>query len=263
MQQALLYFLLPVKTNPEKIHLKRNGVVPINTSINAGNAYSNLFLDSSVITAYINAEGLSAETANDIRNFYNGRNFEFAWFAPDGLTEQALGLRSLYHIENLDSSKDAKLEKRLDDLLLEDSASVDAGDKQVQQTELALTQRFVERIYSSKNNFNEDITAFVPAKKETTKAKVAAAAKEESNKENKAYNALKAQLNVYSNIAEKGGWPVIADITKKIKPTERSAVIPVIKNRLRITGQYKGADTTAAYSADLVAAVNAALASFG
>jgi len=39
-----------------------------------------LFLDSSAVETYIKNKSLEENEAAEIRNFYNSRNFEYAWF---------------------------------------------------------------------------------------------------------------------------------------------------------------------------------------
>src|SRR5688500_8213206 len=65
-----------------------------NLSITPANAYSDLFLDSSEVERFINEQKVSEEQAEDLRRFYNFRNFQFAWFSTDGVTEQTLSFRS-------------------------------------------------------------------------------------------------------------------------------------------------------------------------
>ena len=67
-----------------------------NLSINAENAYSDLFLDSNKVEKFIADQKLNDTLSNQFRKFYNQRNFQFAWFASDGVTEQTLSFRSLY-----------------------------------------------------------------------------------------------------------------------------------------------------------------------
>src|SRR5688500_18595958 len=66
-------------------------VAPIvrDMSITPENAYNNLFLDSNAVETYIKNKNLPGNEAAELRNFYNSRNFEYAWFAGEGLTQEA------------------------------------------------------------------------------------------------------------------------------------------------------------------------------
>src|SRR6476620_6765700 len=74
-------------------------------SITTANAYSDLFLDSNAVEAYIQKEKLGDSSATEMRNFYKVRNFQYAWFTSDDPTEQARGLWGLYASEVEGSSK--------------------------------------------------------------------------------------------------------------------------------------------------------------
>ena len=69
-------------------------------SITAANAYSDLFLDSAAVENYIRTHALDGAQAQEVRNFYNRRNYQFAWFASDGFTEQGRGLWNLYEVSD-------------------------------------------------------------------------------------------------------------------------------------------------------------------
>src|SRR5215213_6616872 len=65
-------------------------------SIDQSNSYSNLFLDSMAVEKFIAERQLSDSIARRMRSFYNSRNFQYAWFSGDGLTEQARGFWNLH-----------------------------------------------------------------------------------------------------------------------------------------------------------------------
>src|SRR5690349_1096725 len=65
-------------------------------SITAANSYSDLFFDSTAMEKYILDKALDAEIARRMRSFYNARNYQYAWFSGDGVTEQARGFWNLH-----------------------------------------------------------------------------------------------------------------------------------------------------------------------
>src|SRR5205085_6568484 len=111
------------------------------------NSYSDLFLDTSAVEKFIDEKKIPDSLADRIRSFYNARNFQFAWFSSDGLTEQARGFWNLHdYITTYDadsSLKDKSLQKKMDDLIAEDELSVSASDKSFLNTELILTEHFI------------------------------------------------------------------------------------------------------------------------
>ena len=114
-----------------------------NTQITKENAYNNLFLDSAGIEKFIVEQKLNDTISNHIRDFYNARNFEFAWFDSKGLNEQALAFRNLYDY-NKDSATDRKkLDYRLDRLAGAENPSASESNADIINSELMLTWRFI------------------------------------------------------------------------------------------------------------------------
>src|SRR5215216_2502888 len=115
-------------------------------SITEANAYSDLFLDSNAVESFIQKEKMSDSAATMLRNFYKVRNYQYAWFATDGPTEQARGLWSLYASEGDSASKEPaqKLKDKMDTLLQKDSLSIVKNDSSFVQTELTLTNQLIQ-----------------------------------------------------------------------------------------------------------------------
>src|SRR5215510_16448607 len=65
-------------------------------SINSTNSYSDLFLDTSMVENFLKEKKAPDSIASRIRSFYNTRNYQYAWFSSDGLTEQARGFWNLH-----------------------------------------------------------------------------------------------------------------------------------------------------------------------
>src|SRR4051812_13414417 len=70
------------KDESEKKITKRN------YSINKSNSYTDLFLDSLKMENFIATNKLNDTISRRIRSFYNARNYQYAWFVSDGVTEQ-------------------------------------------------------------------------------------------------------------------------------------------------------------------------------
>src|SRR5690349_4051379 len=141
-------------------------------SITKANSYSNLFLDSMAMEKFISEKKLNDSLSRRMRSFYNTRNYQFAWFSSDGLTEQALTFWNLHDYvttyDNDTSLRDPVLQKRMDNLITEDKLSVNAKDKSYINTELTLTQHFIEYFL---NNYEKgyikrkEMERFIPFKK--------------------------------------------------------------------------------------------------
>ena len=153
----------------------QTGIDTLNTamvrdvSITEANAYSDLFLDSTDIENYIRKEQLADSSAMMLRNFYAVRNNQFAWFATNGLTEQARGLWSLTGSMNDSSIKITEsLQERMDTLLQSDSVYVQKTDSSFVQTELNLTSQLIRyaAAYPGRMINKNTLYNLVPARKQ-------------------------------------------------------------------------------------------------
>ena len=112
-----------------------------NLAINKSNSYSTLFTDSTTVESFIKEQKLNDSISHDMRVFYNARNFQFAWFSGDGLTEQTFTFRSLYDYSK-DNEKKRLLDYKLDNLMLNDSLVSLRATRNITKVELLFTWRF-------------------------------------------------------------------------------------------------------------------------
>jgi murein L,D-transpeptidase YcbB/YkuD len=226
-------------------------------SITKANSYSDLFIDSMVVEKFITEKKIPDSLSRRIRSFYNTRNYQFAWFTSKGLTEQARGFWNLhdYHTTyNHDTALHSKsLQKTMDNLIAEEDLSVSASNKTFINTELTLTNHFIQYVmnqYEDGYVKRKEMERFIPRKKEDAMylADSLITKKHKDNKYfediNESYKALKDQLERYYDIAKKGGWPAIPDDKKTYKKGTTSPTIALIKRHLSLTGDMPGADTT-------------------
>jgi murein L,D-transpeptidase YcbB/YkuD len=237
-------------------------------SINPSNSYSDLFFDSTAMEKFIQQKKLNDSIANRIRSFYNTRNYQYAWFSSDGLTEQARAFWNLHDYVttyDVDSSlKDKALQKKMDNLIAEEDLSVSATDRSFLNTEFTLTQHFIQYIlHNYEKGFvkRKEMERFIPRKKENV-LQLADSLLNKKHKDDKyfenvnpAYSALKDQLDKYVNIAKKGGWPQINFKKKPLKKGTTNPEIVTIKKRLQITGDLGGQDSSSAFDDTLVTAI--------
>src|SRR5688572_9674260 len=119
-----------------------------NLAINKSNAYSTLFTDSTTVESFIKEQKLNDSISLDMRAFYNARNFQFAWFSGDGLTEQTFSFRSLYDYTK-DNEKKRALDYTLDNLMLNDSLLSVRATRNITKIELLLTWRFIQYLWNN------------------------------------------------------------------------------------------------------------------
>src|SRR2546423_2451868 len=119
-------------------------------SINSSNSYSDIFLDSTAMESFFKQKHIPDSIIHRMRSFYNTRNYQFAWFTSNGLTEQALAFWNLHdYVTTYDvdtSLKDRALKKKMDGLIPEENLSVNPSEKSYINTELTLTQHFIKYI---------------------------------------------------------------------------------------------------------------------
>ena len=243
------------KTEAEKKVSKRD------YSITKSNSYSTFFMDSMDLEKFIADKKLSDSISRRMRSFYNTRNYQFAWFSSDGLTEQAHGFWNLHdYVTTYDddtSLRDKKLQKRMDALIAEENLSIGSADKSYINTELTLTQHFILYVL---NNYEKgyvkrkEMERFVPYKKQDPMI-LADSLLNKKHKDdkyfediNESYKLLKDQLANYYQIAKQGGWPQITTTKKTLKKGVTDPAVALLKRRLQITGDMPGGDTSQVFT---------------
>ena len=143
-----------------------------NYSVTAANAYSNLFLDSNTVEKFISEKKIPDSISRRIRSFYNSRNYQFAWFSSDGLTEQARGFWNLhnhYTSSTDDTALDNKsLKKTMDNFISEEDLRPSAKSSAFINTEIQLTSNFIRHTllaYEPDYVKRKEMERFVPAQK--------------------------------------------------------------------------------------------------
>jgi murein L,D-transpeptidase YcbB/YkuD len=237
-------------------------------SITAANAYSNLFLDSTAMEKFIIEKAVDAETARRMRSFYNARNYQYAWFTSDGITEQARGFWNLHEYavtyQNDTTLKDKKFQRSIDNLMAEEKLSISEGDASILNNEFTLTEHFIRytlNAYEDGYVKRKEMERFIPIKKQDA-LYLADSLLNKKHKDNKyfedvhePYRKLKEQLGRYYAIAKKGGWqPVITD-EKKLEVGMVSPAVVAIKRRLQVTGEQPAADTSEVFTDTLANSV--------
>jgi L,D-transpeptidase YcbB len=232
-----------------------------NLSINAENAYSDLFLDSNKVEKFIADQKLNDTLSDQFRKFYNQRNFQFAWFASDGVTEQTLSFRSLYDHDKESTVSRKSLDNTLDDILTRDSLKRISPDSRITKTELLLTWRFINYItdkYSRESERNKAMVQMVPAQKAPAllmAEEILSGKRNDLGEVSDDYKALKKVLGVYVEKSKAGGFPLVDGLKKTLKRGDSNLVIRKVKSRLAAEGMYPETDTTNKFNEELANAV--------
>ncbi len=254
---------------PELVQVARD------TTITKANAFSEFFLDSLQVENFIEAQGLNDTAANRFRNFYNSRNYGFAWFTKDGLAEQASAFWNL-HNQYIEYARDStlinqELHNRIEALQTGNTA-VRISAATVAETELYLTKHFfdyVQHAYAGKMD-PEALKWHIPRKKINAVALLdSLISKRGTGIEawepmNGQYRLMKAELVRFYAISKGGGWDSLQlQKTKTYKEGSNDAFVSAIKKRLFITGDITNNDSTNSFTEELATGVKRVQKRFG
>ncbi len=249
------------KTAEQKAKKEERKISKRDYSISKDNSYNDIFLDSADVIKYIAQNTISDSISRRIISFYNTRNYEYAWFSSDGISEQAMGFSSLLNFSNDTTSKQKKLEKEMDNLMADSNLQVRKNIKSIRNTELLLTERLIEY---SLTNFEKgyvkrkELERFIPFKKENP-LELADSLLNKKHKDdkyfsdiNKSYKLLEDQLRRYVDIAKSGGWPSIGKVNlREFKQNHSSSQVISMKRVLIATGDIQLKDTSDLYDSNL------------
>lgn len=244
-------------------------------TITPKNAVTKLLIDSMELEKYIIGAKLEDSSALRLRNFYNSRNFQFAWLTEKGLAEQTrvfYALDKSYDSTSRDSAKnELLLRSQLSGLMTKDTTILAASPALV-KLELELTQHFfnfVTNAYAGKVD-PAALQWYIPRKKinavallDSLVAKKGAGVAE-WEPVNNYYKTLNKELIRWYSIQKRGSWPQLdAAALKPIKEGDSGAVVLQFKQRLIDFGDLDAKDSTSVYTAEVTAAVKKAQLQFG
>ncbi len=236
------------------------------TTITVENAYSELFLDSISLEHFVAAQSFEEDVANRFRSFYNARNYQYAWFVPEGFTEQAL---NFLHRQNdyLSYSRDTTLYNPVLQSILDTmgtgAETVRLSDSIRQYTELMLTTqffRFAEKAFAGDTSLNvASLKWYIPRKKVDVVAALDSLMKGSGNEAyeplNTYYKRLKTALLQFYQVEQEGGWQPVKLDKKSLRAGDSAAVVAQVKQRLLRTGDFLEDDSSHVFTDSLEAAV--------
>lgn len=237
-------------------------ITPRDTTITVENAFTRLMLDSHVVAGFVADHPMSDTTRQLLINFYNSRNYQYAWFDEVGVTEHANMVWNAFqkYLEyNPDSVEvDSTLTKMLTEVFSGDSTLV-KDPQTVQKTELELTQLFFTYTFSAYVGSvePEKLQWYIPRKKVNLtelldSLLISNKSLQDWEPVHPQYGFLRAKLYHYYDIQKKGGWPtIVLPKNKKINLGNEDSLVLTLKNRLKITDNYPVDDTSLVYSQQL------------
>jgi murein L,D-transpeptidase YcbB/YkuD len=232
---------------------------PRDTTITIHNAYSPLFLDSASMEKFIHETAMHDSLANRLRDFYNTRNYEYAWFFNDGIADYAatfLQMRNDYIAYSGDSTIfDPRLQQMVDSI--NEAPSFNVSNNDILNTELMLTSqffRYARRAYQGSNRLNtQDLGWYIPRKKIDPGALLDSLVRNKGQNftqyepVNRQYQLLKDYLLKYYALKQNGSWQKVNFDKKSYSLGESSAAIVLVKKRLLQEGDLTKNDTTTVF----------------
>ena len=203
-----------------------------------------------------------------MRNFYNGRNYQFAWFFKEGMADYASSFYDAYN-DYINYSQDIALKNPLleqaYDSLTHGGFDYNINDSIVLNTELLLTAqffRYTRRAYQGSNQLDaQELDWFIPRKKIDPSALLDSVLSRKGKNlkglepVNRQYNLLKDYLLKYYEIEKNGNRAVLKADKKSYKLNDSSTFLTLIKKRLFLTGDLIREDTTPIFTKELEEAV--------
>lgn len=253
---------------------KRAPIVERDQTITPKNAVTKLYVDSLQMEQFISAGQLEDSSAQRLRNFYNSRNFQFAWLTETGLAEQAKIFYEMdrrYVSESRDSTLiEPELLSTLSTLMNKDTA-ITAISPSLASLELQLTQHFFKLVaYSFAGKLDPaSLQWYIPRKKVDAVALLDSLMSKKGELAadwepvNSYYKTLNAALANWYKIQQRGSWDKIVLDRKKYKENDTGKLIAVIKKRLEDYGSISRPDSSAVFNTELRVAVKKAQQQFG
>jgi murein L,D-transpeptidase YcbB/YkuD len=237
-------------------------------SITPDISHNQIFFDSTRMENFISTQKFHDSLVKRLRSFYNGRNYQFAWFFEEGMAEYAGSFYETYN-DYLSYSGDSSLFsaqlKTNYDSLTGENFTFNKDDDLVFKTEILLTAqffRYARRAYMGSNQIDaRELEWFIPRKKinpaELLDTLLVHKGKNFTAYEpvNRQYNLLKDYLLKYYEIDKAGGWKQISLNKKILKAGDTSSLVPAIKHRLFLTGDLQKDDTSSLFDPSMEMAV--------
>lgn len=242
----------------EEVIRNWNETIPGNFS-----AQAEVFFDSTRVDDFLQRYPEFGRDSAEIRKFYAGRKYAYAWFEGDTLIEQAGNLANrVANLELEGVSRTAPYQHQLDSL--RENLRVSSQRRPDTELELMLTAQYF--VFSRLAWDGVDVSVskkaswFLPRKKIAYDAYLDSLLKKPSSSlfsdgpVYRQYELLKSYLQKYRSLEAAGDWPLIGT-AKVLKPGDSAEAIGLIRKRLFVLEDLKGDTSKRTYDNELLAAV--------
>lgn len=228
--------------------------------------YTDLFLDQSIVDSYFESNQEKENIIKEVNLFYKNRNFQYAWFSQNGMTQAVPNFQNQLQNYSNDFDDVTFNNKQLDTLItmIKTNPNQKKIDKnQREKLELILTTTFFkysEKAFSGIIKNTTKLDWFIPRAKKNFQVMLDSLVLKNKNEKtyepvNLYYSKLKEKLSLYRDIQKKGGFPIIKSDQEFLTKTETDSTILQVKKRLVLTGDLKINDNNLLYTMPLVQAI--------
>lgn len=246
------------------------------TTIVVANSYSDIFLDTVSLAAYIQERKPADSIGRLLRSFYNSRNYQAAWFTDQGsLTSQARAFWNLHEQHFAltgDSSMYYKtLHDRMDRLVEADSSLL-ANRKMLEQTDLALTEHFFQfaRFAYAGRLDPSKLQWYIPRKQVDAVRLLDSllvhkgASLDDWEPVNPMYAKVRSELLRYYELQRNAsGDSIRLGKAKRLQPGDTGMLVEQLKRKLFLLGDLQDSTAMNRFDTSLIAAVKRAQTRFG
>ncbi|WP_310378877.1 L,D-transpeptidase family protein [Flavobacterium sp.] len=236
------------------------------TSVYKTQNYTDLILDEKAVNDYFEAFPESDTIMSEVNQFYERREYQFAWFNKKGMTASVpifYNQIQNYSADFNDTSfKNIPLDSLIG-LISNDKKTSLVKENRVKELELLLTTTFFKyskKVYEGIAKNPGELDWFIPRKKKNYQIlldSLVDLSKGEKISEpvNPYYKTLKEKLRDYREIYKKGGFPVVVTTKKELSVTETDSCILAVKQHLFLSGDLKKNDGSIIFTDELAKAV--------
>jgi murein L,D-transpeptidase YcbB/YkuD len=236
------------------------------TTITVENSFTELFIDTAAFGRFIANNPMQDSLSSKMQSFYNHRNYQYAWFFPDGMAEFVptfLSLQNDYiHYSGDSSLYNPALVATVDSL--SKLKKINPNDSLVRNTELQLTRQFFRYsslAYAGDNNLNaQELNWFIPRRKLDPQVFLDSLIKNKGQNlaayepVNRQYNLLKERLLKLYQIEKNAHWEIL-ESGRKLKSGSTDSIIIKLKERLVTLGDLPATDSSTVFDSTLTVAV--------
>lgn len=228
--------------------------------------YSDLFLDEATLATFFKNNPEPEAIQNQVNEFYTKRNYQYAWFNKNGMTQSVPNFYNQLQNYSSDFDDASFKNKQLDTLITlikTNKYKQNTDQKQNEKLELLLTITFFKyskKAFGGTVKNPHQLDWFIPIKKKNYQVLLDSLILNDENEityepVNLYYKNLRQKLREYRIIQDNGGFPKIVTSKKLLAETESDSCLINAKKRLFLSGDLKTNDKTILFTAALTKAV--------